>query len=359
MGSAVRSGRTVLHLSPLQVGYGPGTSNGRIDGGTLLVSTPELEVERGDRVALIGPNGSGKTTLLRSITGQLPTLKGRVEIGTNVKVGYYAQIHDTLDFDGTPFSIVLDAQPMSEEAARTYLGRFLFTEDDVFKRVASLSGGERSRLALAVLLLQQANFLVLDEPTNHLDINARETLEEMLAGFDGTILFVSHDRYFIDKIASRVWAISDGRIATYLGNYTDYQRALGHRPELKGGTGRDGGTEGRKDAGGAAVVAEGRGPAGWPSQPAPSDAGRQTPRLSEARLQKALIQAEREIARLEGKLNEISDALAVASIDADVAALSRLGREYERTQQELDAAYANWEELSDQLSAVVTPTASA
>jgi ATP-binding cassette, subfamily F, member 3 len=343
MGGAVRSGRSVLHLSPLQVGYGPGTSNGRTDGASLLVTTPELEVERGDRVALIGPNGSGKTTLLRSITGQLPVLKGRVEFGVNVKVGYYAQVHDQLDFAGTPLSIVLDAQPMSEEAARTYLGRFLFTEDDVFKRVSSLSGGERSRLALAVLLLQQANFLVLDEPTNHLDIGARETLEEMLAVFDGTILFVSHDRYFIDKIATRVWAITEGRIATYLGNYTDYQRALGHRPELKGAAGGAGGA-GTKDAVAAAV----------PSENGAKD-GRQAPRLSEAKLQKALIAAEREIARLEGKLNEISDALAVASIDADVAALGRLGTEYERTQKELDAAYATWEEVSGQLAEVVAP----
>ena len=351
MGSAVRSGRAVLHLTPLQVGYGSGAAgaDGQHDGhGALLLRTPELEIERGDRVGLLGPNGSGKTTLLKTITGQMPALKGRVEFGTNVKVGYYAQTHEQLHREGTPLSVVLDAQPMSEESARTYLGRFLFSEDDVFKRVGSLSGGERSRLALAVLLLQQANFLVLDEPTNHLDINARETLEEMLTAFDGTILFVSHDRYFIDKIATRIWAIEDEGIKTYLGNYTDFQRARGHRPELKDGgtTGRregehDGKTGRRQDGEEIAAAVPANGAA----------AGRPPPRLSEAKLQKALTQVERDIARLEGKLNELSDALAVASIDADIAALGRLGTEYERTQAELDTAYARWEELSDHLSA--------
>jgi ATP-binding cassette subfamily F protein 3 len=352
MGSAVRSGRSVLHLSPLQAGYGAAGANGRAGGG-VLVTTPELDVERGDRIGLLGPNGSGKTTLLRTITGQLPPLKGRIELGTNVKVGYYAQTHDQLDRDGSPLSIILEEQPMSEEAARTYLGRFLFTEDDVFKRVGALSGGERSRLALAVLLLQHANFLVLDEPTNHLDIAARETLEEMLTGFDGTILFVSHDRYFIDKLATRVWSIEEGRIKTYLGNYTDYQRALGHRPELKGGKeGKDGeaGKDGRAPKDGNEQVD------GIAASAAPVDSERSAPRLSEAKLQKALSQVERDIARLEGKLNELSDALAVASIDADVSALGRLGTEYQRTQSDLDAAYARWEELSDQLGPVTAAT---
>ncbi len=233
MGGAVRSGRIVLHLSPMQVGYASGTHpEGDHDRGNLLVRTPELEVERGERIGLIGSNGSGKTTLLRTLTGQLHPLKGRSQFGTNVKVGYYAQTHDQLDHGGTPLSTILETQSMAEESARTYLGRFLFTEDDVFKPVGALSGGERSRLALAVLLLQQANFLVLDEPTNHLDINARETLEEMLSSFDGTILFVSHDRYFIDKIATRIWSISDGELTSHLGNYTDFQRGLGRRQEL-------------------------------------------------------------------------------------------------------------------------------
>ncbi len=328
----VRSGREVLSLSPLRVGYVDAA------GDHVLLTTPELKIERGDRVALVGPNGSGKTTLLKTLTGEIKPLRGRTTFGTNVKVGYYAQGHEGLPLSGTPLSIILAAQPLGEEAARTYLGRFLFSEDDVFKRVESLSGGERSRLALALLLLQQANFLILDEPTNHLDIRTRETLEEMLNAFDGTILFVSHDRFFIDRIASRVWAVEDAVLRTYLGNYTDYQRKLGRRTDTASGNGADRSKEMFAKQDGHAVPPPGR------AQPGPA----------EPRLQKTLTQVEREIGRLEGKLNELSDGLTVAGIDADTAAVERLGLEYERTQSELEAAYARWEELSAQFEVAAT-----
>ncbi|MDQ3043728.1 MAG: ABC-F family ATP-binding cassette domain-containing protein [Chloroflexota bacterium] len=322
MGAAARSGRAVLTLSPLRAGYRSPEGEE-----TVLVTTPELEIERGDRVGLLGPNGSGKTTLLETITGELPTLKGRYQFGTNVKVAYYAQGHEQLEPSATPLSTLLDAQAMSEEAARTFLGRFLFTGDDVYKRVSALSGGERSRLALAVLLLRQANFLILDEPTNHLDIQARETLEEMLAAFDGTILFVSHDRYFMDRIANRIWAIDQGSISSFLGNYTDYQRHLGRRPDTKS-----------KEAENAKSK-----PAEIGSVDTPPD---RVNRLGDGQARQSLTQIEREIGKLEGKLNELSDALAIASIDEDVEAIGRLGAEYERTQVELEATYARWEEFS-------------
>jgi len=250
------------------------------------------------------------------------------ETGVNVKVGYYAQAHEQLPAGGTPLSVVLNAQPMGEESARNYLGRFLFSEDDVFKPVTGLSGGERSRLALAVLLLQNANFLVLDEPTNHLDIAARETLEELLKQFDGTVLFVSHDRFFTDRIATKIWAVGDGQLTEYLGNYTDYQRALGRRQEP---------------------------PPVKAPEPVKVEAPKpfeRRPHQSVGRIQKNLTGVERDISRLEGKLNELSDALAIASIEADVDALSRLGAEFERVQTDLDAAYARWEELSADLEAV-------
>jgi ATP-binding cassette subfamily F protein 3 len=181
-----------------------------------------------------------------------------------------------------------------------------------------------------VLLLQHANFLVLDEPTNHLDISARESLEEMLSGFDGTILFVSHDRYFIDRLATRIWAIEDGKLRAYLGNYTDYQRQLGHRGE----------------------------PPKQPEQkpePAPKEEATLSRVAHDGKLEKSLTQAERDISRLEGKLNEISDALTVASIDADVDGVARLGVEYARTQNELEQAYATWEELTAQLEEMAGP----
>jgi ATP-binding cassette subfamily F protein 3 len=226
---------------------------------------------------------------------------------------------------------------MGEETARTYLGRFLFSEDDVYQRVDSLSGGERSRLAIALLLLKQANLLVLDEPTNHLDIRTRETLEEMLAGFDGTILFVSHDRFFIDRIATRVWAVADGGLKTYLGNYTDYQRKLGRRQDVSA-----------KSEPTADSPATGRQAV---SPPVPA-------RSLDGRLQKSLTQIERDIGKLESNLNELSDAMTVSAIDQDAAAVTRLSREFARVQAELEGAYARWEEITAQfeLAAGSAPT---
>ncbi|MGH2531194.1 MAG: ABC-F family ATP-binding cassette domain-containing protein [Thermomicrobiales bacterium] len=327
---AFRSGRIVLSTTLLRAGYDASSANGQRSD-AVLISTPELTIERGDRVALIGPNGSGKTTLLKTLVGEIDPLKGRYQLGTSVKLGYYAQAHEQLGNEGTPFSAILRAEPTGEEAARNYLGRFLFSGDDVHKPVDGLSGGERSRLALALLLLQHANFLVLDEPTNHLDISAREALEEMLSAFEGTILFVSHDRYFIDRIATRVWAIHDGGFETFLGNYTDYQRQLGRRPEA------------------SPKVAE---PSPSPDEQPKPDGRERRRGADDARMQKTLTQVERDIARLEGKLNEISDALTVASIDEDVDAISRLGGEYDRLQIELEDAYARWEELTAQLETI-------
>jgi len=333
-GAVVRSGSDVLSTGPLSVGYRDER------GAHELVRTPSLKIERGERVALIGPNGSGKTSLLRALTREIEPLKGRFSLGANVQLGYYAQAHEGLPAEGTPLSIVLSAQPMGEEAARNYLGRFVFSDDDVFKPISALSGGERSRLAIALLLLRRANFLVLDEPTNHLDVRTRETLETMLREFDGTILFVSHDRFFVDRLATMVWAIEDGEIKPYFGNYTDYQRALGRR-------------------GDALVAANGKSARAADeisSKPAPESrllTALQAP--ANGQTQKSLTQIEREISKLEGKLNELSDALTVASIDEDLDAVTRLGAEYDRTQTDLDAAYAQWEEFSSQYEIAAGP----
>jgi ATP-binding cassette subfamily F protein 3 len=316
----LRSGRTVLATTALRIGYaGPA-------GDTCLVTTPELEIVRGARVGLLGPNGSGKSTLLKTLIGELPPLAGAFQLGTNVKPAYYAQGHESLDFDKDVISTILTAQPMSEERARTFLARFLFEGDDVYKSVGVLSGGERSRLALALLTLAGANFLILDEPTNHLDIAAREALEEVLSAFAGTILFVSHDRYFIDRLASELWVLADGALTTHLGNYTDYVERR------------------QRQAAPAATPAPATAP---PAPPRPDHrAGREQQRALRDQ-QRRLAAIEAEIDRLERRLSELTHALSVATADQDVAALARLGVAYQEAEDRLNAAYAEWTSLSE------------
>jgi ATP-binding cassette subfamily F protein 3 len=335
-GGAVRSGRMVLSTTRMKVGYN----------GQPVLETPELLIERGERIGLLGPNGSGKTTLIKTLVGEIEPIDGYETFGTNVKPGYYAQSHEQLresDF-ATPLSVILETQSMSEEFARTYLGRFLFSGDDVYKNVNALSGGERSRLALSVLLLQQANFLVLDEPTNHLDIHARETLEQMLTDFDGTILFVSHDRYFMDRIATKLWVVDENGVTVWLGNYTDYQRSLGHRAAI---------AEAKAEPEPQSKAPEPEPVVAVDSEEFVTTAKGKPRRRTDADAQKELGQIEREVSRLEGRLNEISDALTIATIDADLDAIARLGDEYEKTQNLLDDVYARWEALSARAPAAV------
>lgn len=320
---SVRSGRDVITSTPLRVGY-----RGE-DGDHVLVTTPELRVERGDRVAIVGNNGSGKSTLLKTIVGQLPPLKGRVSFGTNVKMGYYAQGHEGLPLEATPISILLGSQPMGDEAARNYLARFLFRGDEVLRSVAALSGGERSRLALACLLIEGANLLILDEPTNHLDIQSRETLEEMLVAYDGTVVFVSHDRFFIDRVSTRVWEMADTSLTQYLGNYSDMVRQ-------KARAARAGSVDKKEEPAVPTTIREEQAP--------PRKA-----HVSEQRLQKQLVAIEQTIGRLEGQLNELSDTIAVASVDSDLGRLETLGQAYAAAQGELDDAYARWEEVNGQI----------
>lgn len=335
MRADLRSSRIVLTIKPLKIGFRP--NNGSSEPVVLVETHKELTIERGDRVALLGPNGSGKTTTLRTLVGELQPLQGRIECGTNVKIAYYAQGHEGLDPDRTVLDTILHDQTMGEEAARNLLGRFLFSNDDVFKPVSALSGGERSRLALARLTLERANVLVLDEPTNHLDIGAREALEEVLDGYDGTMFFVSHDRYFVDRIANRVWAIEDGAIATYIGNYTDMQRQRAKQSEQP-----------------ATPAPEPKAEAPRPAAQDPRTISRQNERaLREA--QKRLTAAERMVSKLEERLNVIGDDLTRASIDGDMARVGRLGEEYERVQEELEQAYNAWNQATaalDELLAI-------
>ncbi len=212
LASGGMSGTIITRSAKVTIGY-PGHT---------LFSVRDLELRRGECAALIGPNGSGKTTFLRTMLGQHPPLAGEVELGSSLKIGYFAQAHDTLDTAHTVMEELVSHRSMDAGPARAYLAQYLFQEEDTNKPVSALSGGERARLALAILALDGANFLVLDEPTNHLDIPAQEALQEVLEDFGGTILLVSHDRYLIDRLATQIWELRDGRLDVFKGSYREF-----------------------------------------------------------------------------------------------------------------------------------------
>ncbi len=207
-----RSGDLVLRSKELEIGY-PGTS---------LFKAEDIELRRLECAALIGPNGTGKSTFLKTILEELEPLDGEIMLGASLSLGYFAQAHDGLNPQNSVLDEILAFKNMPISEARSYLGRFMFQQDDVYKKVSMLSGGERGRLALALLTLHKANFLLLDEPTNHLDIPAQETLQEALEAFAGTILMVSHDRYLVDRLATQIWEVRNGRLRVYKGDYQEY-----------------------------------------------------------------------------------------------------------------------------------------
>jgi ATP-binding cassette subfamily F protein 3 len=207
-----RSARVVLRVPAATFGY-PGRP---------LFDVRRLKLERGDCAALLGANGSGKTTLLRAILGELEPLDGEIELGEGVQIGYFAQAHDRLLPERRVIDELWARRDLSETGARRYLANYLFRGEDVFKRVADLSGGERGRLALALLAAEGANFLLLDEPTNHLDIPSQEALQEVLEAFNGTILLVSHDRYLVDRLARQIWSLEAGELRVYPATYREY-----------------------------------------------------------------------------------------------------------------------------------------
>jgi ATP-binding cassette subfamily F protein 3 len=317
--TSLRSGEIVLALDGLQVGY----RNQQTEDAKLL-AFDELYVMRGERVALLGPNGSGKSTLLRTLVNQLAPLGGTWELGANVHVGYYAQGHEGLQFTNTVLDEVLRLNPlMGETRARTLLGRFLFTNDDVYKQVGDLSGGERSRVALAQLMLGSGNFLVLDEPTNHLDIQAREALEMVLNEFNGTILFVSHDRYFIDAVADTLWLVEDGGVRRFDGNYS----ALVAERETE--------RRAAEQAQQARREAERQSKA-RPAQTNGNGAGK-----------KQLAALEREIAQLEERKSRLDAEIMQASAKQQSQRVGELGTEYAALELQLGDYYDRWAELAE------------
>lgn len=321
-----RSGEIVLRAHDLEVGYT----------GNSLFSVEELELRRLECAALIGPNGAGKTTFLKTILGQLTPLHGEVNLGASLQVGYFAQAHEDLNPERTLVQEIDAVAPqMLVAEIREYLAKYLFTGDDVFKKVSVLSGGERGRLALAKLALSNANLLLLDEPSNHLDIPAQEVLQEVLANFPGTILLVSHDRYLIDALATQIWEIDDqeASLSIFKGTYSEQRRYL----------------EAQRLADTAALVLEDD------SNPARSTAASPAPQVSpkrnglsrneERRRRARLEEVESHIATLEIHLEDLSQRLADPSIDPNK--VQQMGTDYVRIQQELESYFLEWGKLHE------------
>lgn len=326
--SAMDSGLVVFSTHKLAVGYGGGARRDPQKSGepTVLVRVADLELVRGDRVGFIGPNGAGKTTVLRTLIGELQPIAGQAQLGHGVRVGYYSQTHVGLNYERTVIDEIRQVSFLSEEGARGFLGRFLFSGDDVFKSIGSLSGGERSRVALAKLTLQGSNLLILDEPTNHLDLQSRQFLEEILSDFDGTLLFVSHDRYFIDSLASKVWAIEDGVLIPYMGNYTDYRTKK--QPILL-------------DV--PAPTTKKTVVAAKPSAPVAKPNNKKASKVKT----RTVEDVERDIEKAEAQVKTVEAALSEAALHADAEQLTQLSADYEQAKAVVDELLVEWERLAD------------
>ncbi len=289
-------------------------------GERVIFENISLLIRRGDGVALVGPNGAGKTTLLKLLTGDLEVAGGTVKIGSRVKIGYFSQEHEGLNGRNRVLDEIMQEYGLSEERSRHYLGAFLFQGDDVFKVIGDLSGGEKARLAMLKLMLTGANFLILDEPTNHLDIPAKEAVEEAIMSFPGTFLTVSHDRYFLDKVANCIVELADGKLVEYNGNYSYYRDKKAAEQK----------------AAAAAKTAE---------KPAENKKPAQQRRQHKQNTERLLKKLELEIAALERAIAEIEEQLNDPASHADPAASRELAAEYERLQQELETRYDEWMQL--------------
>lgn len=322
----VESGTDVLQIEHLSKSFG---SN-------CLFQDIAMDIKRGERVALIGNNGTGKTTILKIINQYVPKDEGRIRLGSRVKIGYYDQEHQVLSPEKTIFQEISDAYPaLTNTRIRTILAAFLFTGDDVFKQIRDLSGGERGRVSLAKLMLSSANLLILDEPTNHLDITSKEILESALCSYTGTILYVSHDRYFINKTATRILNLTGGHLNEYKGNYDYYLE----KKDLVEGLYQQ--TEGHP-----AVPSD----SSTASSSECSKADWQAKKEEQARIRKKandLKKLEEQIETLESRTVELDDELCQPEIATNADRCMALAAEKEEIQQQLNILYEQWEQLAE------------
>lgn len=302
-----------------------------------LFTDVNFEIKRGEHVAIIGDNGSGKTTLLKILNGLVPADQGTFRLGSNVEIGYYDQEHHVLHSEKTLFEEISDDYPyLNNTQIRNVLAAFLFTGENVFKRISDLSGGERGRVSLAKLVLSNANFLILDEPTNHLDIMSKEILEDALNGYEGTILYVSHDRYFINRTAHRILDLTEGQFISYVGNYDYY---LEKHDTVMAAIEANAPQNADADSAVAAKAAESEVKSDWKAQ-----------KEEQARLRKKendLKKCEEKIAELEARISEIDTEMSDPTIGTQVAKLQELSKEQTSCQEQLEKLYEQWEELAE------------
>ncbi|SCH44002.1 Uncharacterized ABC transporter ATP-binding protein YjjK [uncultured Clostridium sp.] len=302
-----------------------------------LFTDVNFEIKRGEHVAIIGDNGSGKTTLLKILNGLVPADQGTFRLGSNVEIGYYDQEHHVLHSEKTLFEEISDDYPyLNNTQIRNVLAAFLFTGEDVFKRISDLSGGERGRVSLAKLVLSNANFLILDEPTNHLDIMSKEILEDALNGYEGTILYVSHDRYFINRTAHRILDLTEGQFVSYVGNYDYY---LEKHDTVMAAIEANAPQNADADSAVAAKATESEVKLDWKAQ-----------KEEQARLRKKendLKKCEEKIAELEARISEIDTEMSDPTIGTQVAKLQELSKEQTSCQEQLEKLYEQWEELAE------------
>lgn len=313
----VISGNDVLTVDNLTKGFD----------GTVLFDNISFQIKRGERVALIGSNGTGKTTILKLINGIIPADSGSIYLGAKVNIGYYDQEHHVLDPDKTIFDEIRDAYPdLNNTQIRNTLAAFLFTNEDVFKYIKDLSGGERGRVSLAKLMLSNANFLILDEPTNHLDITSKEILENALNSYTGTVLFVSHDRYFINSTATRIIELANKTVVNYIGNYDYYLE--------------------KKDILGAKPITNNTSKA---SSSAISKLNWQEEKVKQAQQKKIkneIKRTEERMALIEAEIEELDNMYADPAISSDTAKLMEIHTRKEALSKELDELYDKWGELT-------------